>query len=108
MATSGDTSEDEILQADDDIYNITLKLRACNNQKSESENEIKELKLQLMTALEEKQVLEYNGVQLATWKPTKDREHFDKKSFRHDHPEIYSNYVSMKEGNRRFVLKKEL
>jgi hypothetical protein len=60
-----------------------------------------------MTALEEKQVLEYNGHQLATWKKTKDREHFDKKSFKHDHPEIYSNYVSMKAGNRRFVLKKE-
>ena len=100
-------SEDEILQADDSIYNIAVQLRACNSRKSECDNEIKGLKLQLMTALEEKQVLEYNGHQLATWKKTKDREHLDKKSFKHDHPEIYSKYVSMKEGNRRFVLKKE-
>ena len=101
-------SEDEILQADDYIYNIAVQLRACNSQKSECDNDINRLKLQLMTALEEKQVLEYNGHLLATWKKTKDREHFDKKSFKHDHPEIYSKYVSMKEGNRRFVLKKEL
>ena len=101
-------SEDEILQADDYIYNIAVQLRACNSQKSECDNDINRLKLQLMTALEEKQVLEYNGHLLATWKKTKDREHFDKKSFKHDHPEIYSKYVSMKAGNRRFILKKEL
>jgi predicted phage-related endonuclease len=101
-------SEDEIAQADDDIYNIAVQLRACNSRKSEFENEIKKLKLQLMTVLEDKQVLEYNGHQLATWKKTKDSERFDKESFKKDHPEIYAKYISKKAGFRRFVLKKEL
>jgi hypothetical protein len=101
-------SKDEIVQADDDVYNTVVQLRVCNQQKSDCESEIKKLKLQLMTVLEDKQVLEYNGRQLVSWKPTKEREYFDKESFKKEHPEIYSEYVSMKAGSRRFVIKKEL
>ncbi len=101
-------SEDEIIQADDKIYNLAVQLRSLNERKSECDDEIKKIKLQLMTVLENKQVIEYNGHQLVTWKKTKDREFFDKDKFKKENPDIYNKYIYSKSGSRRFVLKKEL
>ena len=101
-------SEEDIVQADKDIYDIVWKLRSHNIQKSESDREIKHCKLQLMTLLENKQVIEYNGSELVTWKPTKDRVLFDKAKFKNENPDMYDKYLLSKKGSRRFVLKKEL
>jgi len=101
-------SEEDIVQADKDIYDIVLKLSSHNIQKSESDREIKHCKLQLMTILEDKQVIEYNGSELVTWKPTKDRVLFDKAKFKNENPDMYDKYLLSKKGSRRFVLKKEL
>ena len=101
-------SEEDIVQADKDIYDIVLKLSSHNRRKSESDREIKHCKLQLMTLLENKQVIEYNGSELVTWKPTKDRVLFDKAKFKNENPDMYDKYLLSKKGSRRFVLKKEL
>lgn len=101
-------SEEDIVQADKDIYDIVWKLRSHNIQKSESDREIRHCKLQLMTILENKQVIEYNGSELVTWKPTKDRVLFDKEKFKNENPDMYNKYLLSKKGSRRFVLKKEL
>lgn len=101
-------SEEDIVQADKDIYDIVWKLRSHNIQKSESDREIRHCKLQLMTILENKQVIEYNGSELVTWKPTKDRVLFDKEKFKNENPDMYDKYLLSKKGSRRFVLKKEL
>ena len=101
-------SEEDIVQADKDIYDIVLKLSSHNRQKSESDREIKHCKLQLMTLLENKQVIEYNGSELVTLKPTKDRVLFDKAKFKNENPDMYDKYLLSKKGSRRFVLKKEL
>ena len=70
------------------------------------DDKIRDAKLQLMTILENKQELQYNGTTLVTWKQTKAREYFDKNTFKKEHPDLYSNYVSSREGSRRFTLKK--
>ena len=103
-----DKVEEDVVQADDSIYNIAIQLRSLNEEKSKCDDEIKKLKLQLMTVLENKQVLEYNGHELVTWKQSKERTHFDKDQFKKDHPDIYNKYIYKKPGSRRFVLKKEL
>ena len=97
---------DSIIQADDDIYMITKSLQHYENEKKRLDENIAKSKLQLMTVLENKQELQYNGTTLVTWKQTKPREYFDKNTFKKEHPDIYSKYSSKREGARRFTLKK--
>tara|TARA_R100001163_G_scaffold59049_1_gene47623 strand:- start:1039 stop:1965 length:927 start_codon:yes stop_codon:yes gene_type:complete len=97
---------DSIIQADDEIYMITKSLQHYENEKKRLDDNIAKSKLQLMTVLENKQELQYNGTTLVTWKQTKPREYFDKNTFKKEHPDIYSKYSSKREGARRFTLKK--
>lgn len=97
---------DSIFQANEEIYRIAKWLQSYENDKSLLDDKIRDAKLQLMTILENKQELQYNGTTLVTWKQTKAREYFDKNTFKKEHPDLYSNYVSSREGSRRFTLKK--
>tara|TARA_R110002020_G_scaffold38950_2_gene116575 strand:+ start:1599 stop:2525 length:927 start_codon:yes stop_codon:yes gene_type:complete len=97
---------DTVIQADDEIYNITKSLQNYENEKKKLDELMSSAKLQLMTVLENKQELQYNGTTLVTWKQTKPREYFNKTKFKKDNPDLYSKYASKREGARRFTLKK--
>tara|TARA_R110000765_G_scaffold350992_1_gene440975 strand:+ start:1045 stop:1971 length:927 start_codon:yes stop_codon:yes gene_type:complete len=97
---------DTIVEADAETYKITKTLQRHNFDKSILDDKISDAKLKLMTTLEEKQVLEYNGQTLATWKQSKARDYFDKDTFKKENPDLYSKYITSKVGSRRFTLKK--
>ena len=97
---------DTIIQADEEIYKITKSLQQDGVEKKRLDDKMNLARLQLMNVLENKQELQYNGTTLVTWKQTKPREYFDKNTFKKEHPNLYSNYVSSKDGARRFTLKK--
>ena len=97
---------DSVLNADDEVYKIAKTLQHYENEKKRLDDNISKSKLQLMTVLENKQELHYNGTTLVTWKKTKPREYFDKNKFKKDNPEEYLKYTSKREGSRRFTLKK--
>jgi len=101
-------SEEDVLEADENIHGIVHNLRNHYEQKNEADREIKHLKLKLMTALEDKQILMHNGSQIVTWRSTKDRVVFDKNTFQKENQDLYNQYLVTKKGSRRFVLKKEL
>jgi predicted phage-related endonuclease len=97
---------DSIRDADESIYYICRKLQNLNGDKKAIDDRIKEHKLELMKSLSNKQLLQYNGTTLVTWKQTKDRSIFDKDQFREDHPKLFNKYTKTRVGSRRFVLKK--
>ena len=94
------------IEASDDVYMIAKSLQNYENEKKQISENIASAKLQLMTLLENKQELSYNGTTLATWKKTKPREYFDKNKFKKENLETYLKYTSQKDGIRRFTLKK--
>ena len=97
---------DTIVEADAETYKITKTLQRHNFDKSILDDKISDAKLKLMTILEERQILEYNGQTLATWKQSKARDYFDKDTFKKENPDLYSKYITSKVGSRRFTLKK--
>lgn len=97
---------DTIVEADAETYKITKTLQRHNFDKSILDDKISDAKLKLMTILEERQILEYNGQTLATWKKSKARDYFDKDTFKKENPDLYSKYITSKVGSRRFTLKK--
>ena len=97
---------DSIRDADESIYYICRKLQNLNSDKRTIDDRIKEHKLELMKTLSNKQVLQYNGTTLVTWKQNKDSSIFNKDQFREDHPKLFNKYTRTRAGSRRFVLKK--
>jgi predicted phage-related endonuclease len=98
--------DEEVLEADDSIYNICRNLNDLNSDSKTINDQIKEMKLELMKSLENRQEFVYNGSSLCTWRKTKDSIVFDKKTFQADHPHLYDRYTKTRSGSRRFVLKK--
>jgi len=98
--------DEEILEADDGIYNICKQLNDLNAESKSIVDQTKELKLELMKSLENKQEMVYNGSTLCTWRKAKDTVAFDKKTFKDDHPELFEQYAKTRSGSRRFILKK--
>jgi len=89
--------EEEILRPasveEREIYNQIIKMRDEHNQLSDKKSELEN---RLRACIGDS--LGIAG--LATWKPTKPRKNFDKKSFMADHPDLYKAYVSETPGNR--------
>tara|TARA_R110001592_G_scaffold90587_2_gene266132 strand:+ start:1414 stop:2340 length:927 start_codon:yes stop_codon:yes gene_type:complete len=94
------------LEADEEIYRTVKNLQGHQDKKKNIEKDISLAKLELMKSLEEKQEIHYNGSTLVTWKQSKPQEVFNKKKFKKDNPDLYSEYASQREGSRRFTLKK--
>jgi predicted phage-related endonuclease len=79
--------------AEREIYEKILKIRNEHKALTEKKNELEN---QLRNCIGES--LGISGI--ATWKPTKPRQLFDKKRFSAEHPELYQQYVSEGSSNR--------
>ena len=97
---------DSIKVADESLYYICRNLQTLNENKLEIDNNIKDAKLELMKALGNKELLEYNGTTLVTWRKSKDHSYFDRTKFKTENPDLYSKYTNNRNGSRRFILKK--
>ena len=76
-----------------EIYEKILTVRSKHKEITQKKNELEN---QLRNCIGES--LGIAGV--ATWKPTKPRQMFDKKRFSTDHPELYKQYVTEGSSNR--------
>ena len=79
--------------AERDLYEKILKARQEHKSVTGAKNELEN---QLRSCIGES--IGIAGV--ATWKPSKPRQNFDKKRFTNDHPDLYKEYVTESPGNR--------
>ena len=101
-----DVDPDSIQVADESIYYICRNLQNLNGNKLDIENQIKQAKLELMNTLGNRELLEYNGTTLATWKLSREHQYFDRVKFKTENPDLYEKYMNSRNGVRRFILKK--
>jgi|TARA_R110001583_G_scaffold147362_3_gene299431 predicted phage-related endonuclease len=89
--------KDDVLRtasvAERDIYEKIISIRDQHKQINEKKNELEN---QLRNCIGDS--LGISGI--ATWKPTKPRQIFDKKRFSSDHPDLYQKYVTEGSSNR--------
>jgi putative phage-type endonuclease len=86
-------------------YEIVSKLKMINVHFKEYKQKKEELELQLKLVMQEKEILEYDGETLLTWKQDKSGVTFDLEKFKLENPEIYKKYEIEKPGNRRLLIK---
>jgi len=97
--------EGKTVDADDDIAEAHRELMAVREQIKELSNKEDALKFRIQAAMDDAEIMFYYGQPIATWISARDSESFDKKRFMADHPELYKEYLSLKPGSRRFLLK---
>lgn len=95
----------ETLEVSEDIYILHGELADRQARIKELEKEADMIKEQVKLAMGAAQKATYNGQTLFTWKTGKDRETFDTKRFKAEHPDDYLDYVKTTKGNRTFLVK---
>jgi predicted phage-related endonuclease len=79
--------------AERDLYEKILKARETHKEVTGKKNELEN---QLRSCIGES----FGIAGVATWKPSKPRQSFDKKRFSQDHPDLYKEYVTEGPSNR--------
>lgn len=92
--------EDLKLEADQDLSDKVVLLKHLQEQVKPLDKEIAELKKHLKLALGEKSFLMEGEEVLATFKQQADREYFDTKGFKDEHPDLYKQFLKTRRGNR--------
>ena len=91
--------------ADKEIKDKCHYLNDLFYRKKQLEESIKNEKKEILSFMGENEIMEFQGIPIATWKSTKDRMKFDNKSFSKDHPKLYEDYLINTGSYRRFNLK---
>lgn len=115
-------SMEKKVQANEDVYNSWHELKKIRQQIKELENQDNQIVEQIKILMKDAEILEYNGITLATWKSSngfnEDRfkleneplydeyqmEVFDKNRFKVENKDLYNEYCE-KIGSRKFVVK---
>jgi putative phage-type endonuclease len=93
------------LEAKKETYELISKLKSIQAQVECYEQEISQIKQQVMTEMQDAEVLTHDGQVLATWKTPKPSTRIDTKKLAEDYPEIIAPYQVQVANSRRFVLK---
>ena len=93
------------IEVDEDLYNLHSELAYKMEEIKRLEAEANGMKEQVKLAMGAAQKATYNGQTLFTWKTGKDRETFDTKRFKSEHPEDYMDYIKVSKGSRTFLVK---
>ncbi|MCP4342108.1 MAG: hypothetical protein GY799_25300 [Desulfobulbaceae bacterium] len=89
-----------------EVENLVERLKTQKKQMKALKSDISDSSLALKMSMRSASVLESpQGRILATWKKAKDSDVFDNQSFAVDHPDIYREYCSTKQGSRRMLIK---
>jgi len=99
----GDSSK--TLEANAETLALLEQLQTLNQQGHTCEEEITALKTQIMTQMQDAEVLAHQGQVLATWKAPKPSFRLDAKRLEAEERAIYEKYKVASQVSRRFVLK---
>lgn len=99
----GDSSK--TLEANAETLALLEQLQTLNQQGHTCEEEITALKTQIMTQMQDAEVLAHQGQVLATWKAPKPSFRLDAKRLEAEERAIYEKYKVASQTSRRFVLK---
>lgn len=87
---------------------VALMIEQIKNFKekiAEYESKKVELETTIKIAMQDAEVMKYQGKVIATWKEKKGYEKLDNKKLKAEQPEIYSKYITITEPTRSFLIK---
>jgi len=94
-----------ICEAGQEMIDNVNELNSIRYEKSKLDQRYKELQLDIMKYMDNNEHLQSNGLDLITWKQSKNVKRFNVKKFKDDNPEIYNEYQEDTAGSRRFLIK---
>ena len=100
-----DTIEESTIEGSFDMITICEKIKDYNNDIKKIKSKADELRVDIMDTMKEDEIMTYKGSILSTWKKSKGKVKFDLNKFKKDHPEIYEEYSTPKDGNRMLIIK---
>lgn len=98
-------STEDCIEVDDKSIRLLDTLYDLRERKKEIEEQEKMIVEQIKLFMKQNSKLVYEGKTLATWRTGSDKEVFDTKQFKNDHPDLYQEYVRMTKGSRPLLIK---
>ena len=98
-------STPKAVEAKKETCELIAKMKDIQAQVESYEQEISQIKQQVMAEMQDAEVLTYGGQVLATWKTPKPSTRLDTKKLTEDHPELIAPYQIQVANSRRFVVK---
>ena len=100
-----DTIQESVIEGSFDMITICEKIKDYNKDIKKIKSKADELRVDIMDTMKEDEIMTYKGSILSTWKKSKGKVKFDLNKFKKDHPEIYEEYATQKDGNRMLIIK---
>ena len=100
-----DTIEESTIEGSFDMITICEKIKDYNKDIKKIKSKADELRVSIMDTMKEDEIMTYKGSILSTWKKSKGKLKFDLNKFKTDHPELYEEYATQKDGNRMLIIK---
>ena len=98
-------SSAKAVEAPQETCELVQKLMEINRQIESYEQEVSQIKQNIMAQMQEAEVLTYQGQVLATWKSPKPSTRLDAKTLELEHPEITQAYQIPIQNSRRLIIK---
>lgn len=95
----------KVIEITDEVYEAYLGLKQIKTEISALEDRKTYLEERIKLCFGDAEAVSYGGQTIATWKAPKPSQKFDDKTFKVDHPDLYSEYVKEVQGSRRFLIK---
>jgi len=95
-----------VIASNAEIDELVAEIKRIRNFKktlAEQEDNLMQKLYNYMSENEE--LVNENGELLLSWKYAKDSQYFDAKRFQIDNPDVYNNYLALRNGARRLVIK---
>ena len=100
-----ETNQESVIEGSFDMITICEKIKDYNKDIKKIKSKADELRVSIMDTMKEDEIMTYKGSTLSTWKKSKGKVKFDLNKFKKDHPDIYEEYSSQKDGNRMLIIK---
>jgi putative phage-type endonuclease len=102
----------KITVADSNLFDMIKEMSALQSQQNQLSNDFKyiddrieQIKANIKELITDSEVLLYNDVPIITYKSTNDSVVFDADRFMQEQPLVYKQYIKVKKGSRRFLVK---
>lgn len=89
----------------DEVVQDVAAYEEARTQEASWKEEKMRLRDRVVTRMGPASFAAISGVQVASYKASRDQEVFDEDRFRQEHPEMYAQYLETKPGSRRFVIR---
>ena len=100
-----ETNQESVIEGSFDMITICDNIKEYNKDIKKIKAKADELRVSIMDTMKEDEIMAYKGSTLSTWKKSKGKVKFDLNKFKKDHPDIYEEYSSHKDGNRMLIIK---